>query len=253
MKLISRMATVAAVGLLSFAGASANAAAVLSVSELGIASNTAVVPLLGSGVSITDLNNAPIVNGGGVNNGSIVSFNLTGLPSGLGGQYSDGSTGWNPFGVNGASQWLSIGGSGGGTFNSSATAYATFSFASPQTSFSFVWGSSSVTNTVTLFDANGISLGTVSANGGSQLFIDGSSTPALSTSDLANVSSAGPIIDISSSVAFKTAVLSTDYGTGGFEVGGVSAVPLPAAFPLFGAALMGLGGLGLRKKARKTV
>jgi hypothetical protein len=32
----------------------------------------------------------------------------------------------------------------------------------------------------------------------------------------------------------------------------VSAVPLPAALPLFGAALAGLGGLGLRRKAKQA-
>ena len=41
---------------------------------------------------------------------------------------------------------------------------------------------------------------------------------------------------------------------GGSYVGGasVSAVPLPAALPMFGAALLGLGGLARRRKAAKA-
>ncbi len=239
-----------ALGSLALSGA-ANATG-LSVFDLGTANPSTPAPLLGPGVTITAVNNAPVVSGGGQNVGSIVGTNgANQFGNSL--TYTDGSVGWDPFGTGGsANQWLSIGGSSGGAFNGAGAASATFSMSSPVSSFEFVWGSPSSTNTVTLYDGQGNLVGSVSAAGNSTLDVYNSAdvlTAVVSNANLYNGSGPGAIIDITSDAAFKTAVLSTNQGSGGFEIGGVvSPVPLPAALPLFGAAMAGLAVYGRRRR-----
>lgn len=244
-------AAVLALGTLTTAGAAS--ATGLTVMDLGLANPNISAPLLGSGVTVTGVNNAPIVAGGGQNTGAIIGTNGANV-FGNSTTYTDGSVGWDPFGTSGSTnQWLSIGGSGGGTFNNAGAASATFSLASASKSFEFVWGSSSVTNTVALYDGSGHLVGSVVADGNSNLDIYNSAnvlTSVYSNANLGNNSGPGVVVDITSDVAFKTAVLSTNQGTGGFEIGGVSAVPLPAALPLFGVALAGFAAYGRRR--RKT-
>jgi hypothetical protein len=214
----------------------AHASAVITVSELGVASaNTVNTSVLGAGVSsITNIIDAPTVLGSTIvaNNGG------TGI-------------GWNPYGnSNTTAYWLSIGGASSGSYSA-----ATFNFTNSVGALAFDWGSSSVTNTVTLWsglNGTGTVLGTVSADGGANLFVNG--TFALNSADLDNQQIPGAIIKISSSQSFQSAVFSTDANSGGFEIGPVSAVPLPGALSLFGMGLAGLGVLGgWRKARRKTV
>lgn len=251
---ISVLAGAVALALGTTAISEAASAGSLTVFDLGLANPSVSAPLLGPGMTITGVNNAPVVSGGGQNFGTIIGSNGSNQ-FGNSVTYTDGSVGWSPWG-NGSSsnQWLSIGGSGGGTFNGAGAASATFSLASPSKSFEFVWGSSSVTNTVTLYDGNGHVVGSVVADGNSNLSIYDAAnvlTSVYSNGNLSNNSGPGAIIDITSNVAFKTAVLSTNSGTGGFEVGGlVSAVPLPAALPLFGTVVAGFAFYGRRR--RKT-
>ncbi|HIJ63151.1 MAG TPA: hypothetical protein HPQ04_10715 [Rhodospirillaceae bacterium] len=147
--------------------------------------------------------------------------------------------------------WISIGGASG-------TASVDFSFSTPNTtSMSFVWGSPSNTNLITFMNGN-TTIGQVKAlEGTSQgvelLSADGTSNNFnVQVANLANSQSSGQTgykITITSSQAFTDAIFTNS--AGGFEISGVSAVPIPAALPMFGAALIGLGGLAHRR-AKKT-
>lgn len=246
---MKRFLGAAALGLFALTSSHPVHAATLEVFDLGTVNPAKHDALLGKGVKLSAVDDAPIVSGGGVNSGTIIGSNDHNKV-GNSKTYTDGTVGWDPFGTNSSNRWLSIGGSSGDAFNGAATASATFTFTKPETKLTFVWGSPSSSNTVSLYAANGSLIGTVSANGNSQLFIDGASAAAITNANLANTSNPGAIVEIMSKVAFTKAVFSTANGQGGFEVGGVSAVPLPAALPLFASAIGGLGFLGVRRKRR---
>jgi hypothetical protein len=227
-------------------------AATISVVDLGQTDPSQPAPLFGQDVIVTDVNNAPIVIGGGVNEGLILGSNGSNSFNNAA-NYTDGTVGWDPFGVDDSSNsWLSIGGSSGSPVAGNGDSYATLSFTGLRNSLSFVWGSPSGINTVSLYDANGDLLGSVVSDGNSDLVAydqNGNVTDSI-TSDplLGNTSDPGAIVDITSNVAFSSAVLSDT--SGGFEIGGVSAVPLPGALPMFAGALAGLAMLGARSRKR---
>jgi hypothetical protein len=125
---------------------------------------------------------------------------------------------------------------------------ATFSLAQNSNSFSLLWGSVDPSNSVTLEEVVGNTttvVGTVSGSDllGNKLGLDSGSWG----------SDGSVFANLKSSVAFNTVVLGSGQNSFEFSDARVSSVPLPAALPLFGAALAGLGGLGLkRKKAEKV-
>lgn len=233
---------------LTLAAAGGASASSLTVLDLGSVDPSAPAFVLGNGITVTAVNNAPVVSGGGQNSGVILGSNGSNQ-FGNSQTYTDGSVGWDPFG-NGIStnRWLSIGGSSGnsliaGVSNSSIT----LSFTQSPTSLQFVWGSSSGTNTVSLYNQSAL-IGTVTADGSSNLYIDGSTTAAISNANLDNNSGPGALIRINSSQVITSAVLSTSSGVGGFEVGNITAVPIPGALLLFGSGLTALAGVGAARR-----
>jgi hypothetical protein len=206
----------------------------------------------GTNVSIGAADNAVSVFGGGDDNGGTtgdVDAAITDLNGGL----SDGTVGWNPYGQGALSQWLSIGGAGGTSFDGNGYASAELDIAGGATSLSFVWGSPSWTNTVTLYNGNTV-VGSAMADGAGDIYAyDASnvSTSSIVDASLANTDGPGDLVTITSDLAFTKAVLTTNDGAGGFEVSDISAVPLPPGLPMFASALLGLGLLGFRK--RKSV
>lgn len=227
-------------------------AATLTVTDLGTANPSATYPLLSANSLVLGVNNAPIVFGGGDNNGTIQGTNGSNAFNDST-TYTDGTTGWNPFGTNSQNYWISIAGEGGVGFDNAGASSVTLGFQSPQYSLQFVWGSPSYNNSVALYDSGFNLLGTVQQTGSSGALdvFDGSGN-YLTTFDDANLQdtdSPGQIIKIASDNPFAYAVLTSPDNTGGFEVGGISAVPLPGAMPMFGAALLGLGLLSRRRKS----
>ena len=227
------------VALVAAAAVSSANASTLTLTDLGTVNPAANNPLLTSNVTITSVNNAPVVLG--------TTIQYAGIPNSGSVTYTDGSVGWNPFGSgDSTNQWISIGGAGGNTLINGAWSSATFTLAAPETAFTFVWGSPSSTNTVSLYSG---------ANGTGTLI--GSATvndlDNLGFSNTGNTTDPGAIIEVTSSQAFQSAVLSTAPGNGGFEVGGVSAVPLPGTLSMFAGALAGLGFLARRRKAKAAV
>jgi hypothetical protein len=120
----------------------------------------------------------------------------------------------------------------------------TISFGSTQSYLGFLWGSVDPSNTVTFY--NGAT--EIASYTGAQLN---------SSVGLAYYPNPASYVDFAADNAgsyFNKVVLSeavTYFETNNYAT--VSAVPLPAALPMFGAALMGLGGLGLKKKRAKTI
>lgn len=106
-------------------------------------------------------------------------------------------------------------------------------FGSGSGTFSFVWGTPDTYNSLTFVTSSGVKsfdgsvLGDL-ANGGGAYF--------------ATVSGLGQY----GSTTFKSDL-------NAFEFAAVSAVPLPASAPMFGAALLALGGLGYAAKRKKAV
>ncbi len=240
--------------------ASGAANAAITITDLGQASGTGN-QLLSPNLLVLGFDNAPVVSNGGTNDGSIIGTDSSNpftdgtygsvAHAVADGHYTDGSTGWNPFGVGSSNNWISIGGSGGYSVSGHSGASLYLGVNSPEYDLTFVWGSPSSTNTVTLISNEGTKIGSVSNTGNpGQLNILDSLGTTISTFDFAgmNSSSAGEIIRIASTNPFSQAVFRTGNGSGGFEVGGISAVPLPGAMPMFGAALLGLGLLSRRRK-----
>ncbi|HVI52543.1 MAG TPA: VPLPA-CTERM sorting domain-containing protein [Candidatus Sulfotelmatobacter sp.] len=225
-------------------------ASTISLVDLGTADISTTHRLMSGNITITNDVDAPVVQGGKI----IADTNR-----------SNGTIGWNPLGTtaSSSSQWISIGGVNG-TASGGGSSYVTLTLNEPETAIKFIWGSPSATNTVSLYSgANGTGqlLGTVTANGDGTFTIvsydsknkNKATTTTFSAANLANVTSTGALVSITSTTAFKSAVFSTQAGSGGFEISRISAVPLPAALPLFGSALIGLGALARRRiKSRKT-
>jgi hypothetical protein len=142
---------------------------------------------------------------------------------------------------------MSVGGSSGGPSGGEAV----FNLNNASSAFTLVWGSASSTNTIAFYsgaNGQGTLLGQVSVN---DLF-NAEAASVAGFSNIANTTDPGALITISSGQnLFQSAVLTNGAGQGGFEIAIVNPVPLPAALPLFGAALAGLGGLGFRFR-RKT-
>lgn len=224
---ISVLAIVATVAVSGTASASTD----WSVGALTIVDAGSVNPLTSSNALISDAN---------VTLGA--TFNA---PTAVGVNYN---VGWDPFGTNDTTHnWMSVGGASGGPSGGQAV----FDFNSATSNFTLVWGSPSSSNTITFYsgaDGTGNVVGQVSVN---DLF-NAEAANVTGFANIANTTDPGAIISISDgSGLFKSAVLTNGAGQGGFEIAVVNPVPLPAALPLFGAALAGLGGLGFRFR-RKT-
>ena len=126
--------------------------------------------------------------------------------------------------------YTSIEGNGSATFNLSGN------------QLSLIWGSPDSYNNLSFYSGlNGLGtfLGTI--NGSSIAPANGTSFSFVTVSGLGN---------------FGSFTLSNSPNINAFEVStfNVSSVPLPAAFPLFGAALLGLGmlGFGAKRKAASS-
>ncbi len=189
--------------------------------------------LIGSGVTLGAVNNAP---------------------ESTGANPSD-PLGWDPWGSTDTnSQWLSVGGCCGGTSS------AIFNVSGPAANnFSLLWGSPNSDNTITLWsgaNGTGTEVATVTFVDGIGFYVDG----VLSAQPYGpNTTGSGYIESIfTSTTLFESAVLTNDIG--GFEVADVSAsylqtglqseTPLPATLPLFATGLGGLGLLGWRRKRK---
>lgn len=227
-------------------------AATLTVTDLGAANPNATYPLLSANAFVLGVNNAPIVFGGGYNDGAIQGSNGNNDFNNAA-NYTDGTTGWNPFGTNSQNYWISIAGQGGASFDNAGASSLTLAYQIPQYSLQFVWGSPSYNNSVTLYDSAFNAVGTVQQTGSSGAFdlFDGAGNYVSTFIDanLQDTGNPGQIINIATDNPFSYAVLASPDNTGGFEVGGISAVPLPGAMPMFGAAILGLGLLSRRRKA----
>ena len=223
--LIGLTALFAVIGL-----ASGHASATTLTTGSQVSPNTSGA-LLGSGVSLGAVNNAP---------------------QSIGANPSD-PLGWDPWGSTDTnSNWLSVGGCCG------TTSSAIFNVIGPANNFSLLWGSPNSDNTVTLYseaDGKGSVVATVTFVDGVGYKVDGALSGAFYGP---NTTDPGYIESIfTSATLFASAVLTNDIG--GFEVADVSAnfiqtglsgTPLPAALPLFASGLGALGLLGWRRKRK---
>jgi hypothetical protein len=145
-----------------------------------------------------------------------------------GGLYAD------PYG-NGAANYLAVYTGGN----------ATFTLNKPSTYFGLTWGSVDSYNYLTVNEV-----------GGGSYTIDGStvtSSGVPSRTANGDQSAIGTyFVGIGDASGIKSVVLTSTGNS--FEVGSVavSAVPLPAALPMFGVALVGIGALARRRQANKA-
>ena len=105
-----------------------------------------------------------------------------------------------------------------------------------------MWGSPNSDNTITLYGAGNVVLGTVSFVDGSGYAVDG---VHFNVGYGPNTTDPGDIIAISSSTPFVSAVLTNDQG--GFEVAAISATPLPSTWSMMLIALAGRGPVAFRR------
>jgi hypothetical protein len=215
----------------------------LTVTDIGSANSMTTYPLLTDATIVSSIN-APIAIGTSLSTGTTKDGN--------------GTLGWNPLG-NGSnpSQWLSIGGANG-TSSIGGESSAILTMVVPESVFSLIWGSSSVTNTISLFsgtNGTGTLLGTVTATGGSTLdIVSNGASGVLTDTNLINSTGPGAIIDIASTIPIGSVELTTQAGDGGFEIAGISGkpVPLPATLYFLTPGLLALGFIvnQRRRKAR---
>jgi hypothetical protein len=120
-----------------------------------------------------------------------------------------------------------------------STASATFSLSQPAHYFGFQWSQADAGDTITFLGANGKTLGVVN---GTDLL---SHSYGSNGSYFANFTSNLPIYQI------VLSTISTGRGNS-FDVNciEISSVPVPAALPMFGAAVAGLGALSKRRRRK---
>jgi hypothetical protein len=213
-------------------GGTASASGVWTVGALSVSDLGSVNPLTSSNALISDPN-------------ATLGY-TSNAPTAVGVNYG---VGWDPFGTADTTHnWMSVGGASGGPNGGEAI----FNFTSARSNFTLVWGSASSTNTIDFYsgaNGQGTLLGQVTVN---DLFA-AESASVTGFANIANTTDPGALISITSGAnQFESAVLTNGANQGGFEIAVVSPVPLPAALPLFGAALAGLGGIGFRMRRRKT-
>jgi hypothetical protein len=123
-----------------------------------------------------------------------------------------------------------------------ANGSATFTLNQGTDYFGLQWGSVDAYNTLTFYGKGGTLLGSI---GGQQVIDDGGLTAGswgVGGTAYANIVSTAPIFQVvatSSSPSFE------------FDNTRVAAAPLPAALPMFGAVLAGLGAFGWRRTRAK--
>jgi hypothetical protein len=123
---------------------------------------------------------------------------------------------------------------------------ATFTITQGTSQFGIEWGSVDASNTLTFYGAGNTLLGTIT---GTDIV---NTLPGVNTTggpgDGTNWNPGGTIFaDIISTAPIFSVVAGTGQNSFEFGMTAVSPVPLPAALPLFGVALMGLAGFGWRK------
>ena len=210
---------------------------VAGASALTFATLLAVAPVRATTITLTNLGQVTPSAGGVLFGPGVIETSSSNAPQSVGANPSDPS-GWDPWGstdVN--SRWLSVGGCCGGTGS-----FAALEFAVPTTTFKLLWGSPNSDNTITLYGAGNVVLGTVSFVDGSGYAVDG---VHYNVGYGPNTTDPGDIIAISSSTPFVSAVLTNDQG--GFEVAAISATPLPSTWSMMLIALAGLGLVAFRR------
>jgi len=121
-----------------------------------------------------------------------------------------------------------------GQYNSvEAGGFAEYVFGSLQTEFSLLWGSPDSYNVLTFFDAFDVEVFSIIGTALTPPGTPGAGFVNVLITDLEFVR-----------VRFES------IGADAFEYAAVSAVPLPAALPLFAAAMAGFGFLGARRRKR---
>ena len=138
-----------------------------------------------------------------------------------------------PFGDN--TEYLSIGADNGQ--GKSGAGEATFTMSHAAHYFGFLWGSVDTYNSLSFYDKLGNKIASFT----------GADMP---TDNGAQNSTGTFYANFTSSVAIWKVVMTSTANA--FEVDNIaiSAVPLPAALPLFGAALAGMGVMGRRRRAK---
>jgi len=124
---------------------------------------------------------------------------------------------------------------------------ATFTLTNGASAFGIEWGSVDLSNSLSFYGKQGQLLGTVTGQD-----IVNSLANVNTTGGPGSGTNWGPGGTIFANIGSSAQIYSVVAGSGqnSFEIGNVSAVPLPAALPLFGAALAGLGAFGFARRRK---
>jgi len=240
--------TLAVAGVVALGLAAASAANAASYTDGSLTANFSFAQNYGGTIETFNELTPSSVNGSGYNSGATGGpysvFGGVGTLSLNGAQIVNGSASGeyaapNPF-VPTTSNYVSV--YGGGS--------ATFSLTQGASAFALEWGSVDPSNSLSFYGKNGNLLGTVTGTNivATLAGVNTTGGPGSGT----NWNPGGTIYaNIVSSAPIFSVVIGS--GQNSFELGpaAISAVPLPAALPLFAAALAGIGGLGWVGK-RKT-
>ena len=229
-KLLASTAVASVLAICAFSQ-NASAATVSIFSENAYSGGNVNAPLYGN----------PVPGGGST---GVFTLSITGTTAGARSPYEDNVDG----NAGAAYSALSQNSAGAGT--------ATYNISGGTTALSFLWGSPDDYNFIafyTGYNGTGSLISTTGANSG---YFTGTDLSCYATT--CNRLHWDEVV-FSSDTLFRSFVLS-DNGTAAFEYGipkinqEIGITPLPAALPLFGTAITGLGLLGWsRRKKRKTV
>jgi hypothetical protein len=214
----------------------------MRMAVFGLSALAAVIGLASGGASASTI----VTNDGQVSGtGTLLAtpgITYAGIPPIVTGQ-NPTTSGFDPWGAaDTTSTWV-------GSCCNGASANATFNFAAPETTVTFLWGSPNPDNTVTLKNGT-TTVGTVSVDSSGNAIVNSvPGGPFLGP----NTTAAGDLITLSlSSGTFTSLVLTNSLG--GFEVSdfSVSAVPLPSTWVMLLAGLIGLGFFTTRRGSRNS-